>query len=656
MPFQISAGVNITEIDLTTVIPAVSTTVGGIAGRFNWGPADKLVLIDKESTLQAQFWKPDSNNYQEWFSAANFLAYANALQVSRVLNGANNATASGNTSTLIKNDDDYENNYSSGIAGIGDWVAKYPGALGNSLKVSVCQGANAWASTLAANLVFQAGNTTVLTKGANVSVDLTSGPNINLSASLTDGDVLFYKSATVNLGDGISVASANSTAIVLDTAPTQDQLSTTDDSTRVQSASIERRWEYYNYFDAAPGTSDYATTAGGTNDEMHIAIVDEDGEWTQVRGQVIDRYANLSRANDAKSTDGRTTYYKEVINQRSPYLWWASHVDVMTSAGGAASSTFTNTSDVPQTVSMSGGSDGAAPTNAQLINGYNKFESAEDVDVSFILGADSNSTLAIHIINNICETRKDCIVCLSPESADVVNNSTYAGKEAEDAIAFRNLLPSSSYAVLDGAWKYQYDKYNDVYRYVPLNGDIAGLMVRTDIRRDPWWSPGGFNRGRIKNVVKLSYNPKKAERDLLYKAGINPVVTFPGEGTVLYGDKTMLTKPSAFDRINVRRLFITLEKAIATAAKYTLFEFNDTFTRSQFRNMVEPFLRDVQGRRGVTDFKVVCDDTNNTPEVIDRNEFIGDIYIKPARSINFIQLNFIAVRTGVDFEEIVGQF
>ena len=328
----------------------------------------------------------------------------------------------------------------------------------------------------------------------------------------------------------------------------------------------------------------------------------------------------------------------------------------MTSAGSVATSDFAVTSDKPQTVSLSGGSDGTEPTNAQLITGYNLFRSAEDVDVSFVLGGDSNTTVAIHLINNICEVRRDCITCLSPESADVVNNSSYAGKETTDAIEFRNTLPSTSYAVMDSAWKYQYDKYNDVFRYVPLNGDTAGLMVRTDSIRDPWFSPAGFNRGNIKNVVKLSFNPSKSERDLLYKAGINPVTTFPGQGTVLFGDKTLLSQPSAFDRINVRRLFIVLEKAIATASKFTLFEFNDDFTRSQFRNLVEPFLRDVQGRRGIFNFRVICDETNNTGEVIDRNEFIGDIYIQPARSINFIQLNFVAVRTGVSFDEVVGQF
>ena len=656
MPFSISPGVNVSEIDLTTVVPAVSTTEGAIAGRFHWGPAGIRVLVNSEDTLVSQFGKPDSNNYQEWFTAANFLAYGNALYVSRVLNSANNANAVGNTSILVKNDDDYENNYSSGVSGSGDWTAKYPGALGNSLKVSVCQSANAFSSTLAANLVFQAASTTVLTKGANTSSVLTSGVDINLTSKIAAGDILFLQTTSINLGDGIKVASVNSTAIVLATAPTQNNLGTANNTAYVKSSAVQRRWEFYNFFNTAPGTSAYATTRGGSDDELHVAVIDEDGVISGVKNTVIERFSNLSRASDTKNTDGSGAYYKNVINQQSRYLWWASHVDVMTSAGSVATSDFAVTSDKPQTVSLSGGSDGTEPTNAQLITGYNLFRSAEDVDVSFVLGGDSNTTVAIHLINNICEVRRDCITCLSPESADVVNNSSYAGKETTDAIEFRNTLPSTSYAVMDSAWKYQYDKYNDVFRYVPLNGDTAGLMVRTDSIRDPWFSPAGFNRGNIKNVVKLSFNPSKSERDLLYKAGINPVTTFPGQGTVLFGDKTLLSQPSAFDRINVRRLFIVLEKAIATASKFTLFEFNDDFTRSQFRNLVEPFLRDVQGRRGIFNFRVICDETNNTGEVIDRNEFIGDIYIQPARSINFIQLNFVAVRTGVSFDEVVGQF
>jgi len=293
------------------------------------------------------------------------------------------------------------------------------------------------------------------------------------------------------------------------------------------------------------------------------------------------------------------------------------------------------------------------PGTDDLIRGYDFFKDPEIVDISLVLAGATSQTVATHLISNIAEARKDCLVFLSPRRDDVVDQ---AGSERANITTFRNLLNSSSYAVMDSAWKYQYDKYNDVYRYIPMNGDTAGLCVRTDTERDPWFSPAGFNRGQIKNVIRLSFNPTKAERDELYKIGVNPVVTFPGEGTILFGDKTLLAKPSAFDRINVRRLFIVLEKAIAKAAKFSLFEFNDEFTRAQFVALVEPFLRDVQGRRGIFDFRVVCDETNNTGEVIDRNEFIGDIYIKPARSINFIQLNFVAVRTGVAFDEVVGKF
>jgi len=266
------------------------------------------------------------------------------------------------------------------------------------------------------------------------------------------------------------------------------------------------------------------------------------------------------------------------------------------------------------------------------------------------MGGDASATVAVHLINNIAEVRKDCIVLLSPEQADVVDN---VGNEVEDSVEFRNNLPSSSYAVLDSGYKLQYDKYNDVYRYIPLNGDVAGTCARTDDTRDPWFSPAGFNRGNIKNVIKLAYNPNQSESDDLYGAGINPVVTFPGDGTVLFGDKTLQSKPSAFDRINVRRLFIVLEKAISRFARFSLFEFNDVFTRSQFRATVEPFLRDVQGRRGITDFKVVCDTTNNTPAIIDRGELHVDVYVKPSRSAEFIQLQTIITPTGVAFSELI---
>jgi phage tail sheath protein FI len=286
-----------------------------------------------------------------------------------------------------------------------------------------------------------------------------------------------------------------------------------------------------------------------------------------------------------------------------------------------------------------------------MISSLDLFNNADSVDVSLLMAGPTTTDTIPEKLITICESRKDAVAFISPDFDDVVDN---AGSESTDIVAYAETITKSSYAVMDCGWKYQFDKYNDVYRWVPLNGDIAGLCARTDSNRDPWFSPAGLSRGVIKNVVKLSWNPTKAERDILYKAGVNPVVTFPGEGTILYGDKTLVNRPSAFDRINVRRLFIVLEKSIAKAARSSLFEFNDEFTRAAFVNLVEPYLRDVKGRRGIYDFKVVCDTTNNTPEVIDRNEFIGDIYIKPARSINYIQLNFVAVRTGVSFDEIVG--
>ena len=406
----------------------------------------------------------------------------------------------------------------------------------------------------------------------------------------------------------------------------------------------------------APGTSDYAVAAGGSNDEMHVIVVDEDGQFSNgLANTVLEKFAFASKASDAKFGDGSTNYYVNVLNQRSRYVWWTSHASGNSGWGTAAAGTTydaANGQRNPTYASLAGGTDGTI-TAGNINTAYSLFANSDVVDLSLIISGPGNATVAGHLISNIAEVRKDCLVFLSPTRTSVVDN---AGSETTAIISYRDSLTSSSYSVLDSGYKYQFDKYNDVYRYVPLNGDIAGACARTDLERDPWFSPGGFNRGTIKNVVKLAWNPTKAERDNLYVKGVNPVVTFQGEGTVLFGDKTMLSKPSVFDRINVRRLFIVLEKSIAKAARSSLFEFNDQFTRAQFVNLVEPYLRDVQGRRGITDFRVVCDESNNTPNVIDANQFVGDIYIKPARSVNFIQLNFVAVRTGVSFEEIVGRF
>ena len=628
MPFQVSPGVNVSEIDLTTVVPAVSTTEGGFAGQFQWGPADQRILVDSEDRLVNIFQKPNNNNADDFFTAANFLSYGNALYVVRVVKDDARNAATG-TAQLIKNDEVT-------VTGTSTFLAKYPGALGNSLKVSVCPDATAWreVTSLAYNVTRNSDQ--VVITGANSD---------SHADALSVGDMLELGS-NAQLSKIVSVAARDTNNNTI-TITVSDKFN----GATASHTSLARNWEFSGSFDAAPGTTAYATALGGSNDEIHVAVVDEDGLITGTKGTVLETYEGVSLANDAKTETGAANYFKELINQGSSYIIANAAIY---SSGTASTSTFSTDGNVNDN-SLTGGLDGTNLDSDDKIVGYDLFSSAEDVDVSFLLGGNANSVLAIHLITNIAESRKDCIAVISPESSDVVGTQSSASKR-DAVISFRDAVgASSSYAVMDSGWKYQYDKYNDVYRYVPLNADTAGLMVQTDLTRDPWFSPAGYNRGNVKNAIKLAYNPSKGDRDQLYKKNINPVVTFPGQGTVLFGDKTLLAKPSAFDRINVRRLFIVLEKAISTAAKFTLFEFNDEFTRSQFTNLVVPFLRDVQGRRGITDFQVVCDGTNNTGEVIDRNEFIGDIYIKPARSINFIQLNFVAVRSGVEFSEVVGR-
>jgi phage tail sheath protein FI len=407
-------------------------------------------------------------------------------------------------------------------------------------------------------------------------------------------------------------------------------------------------WQYSNQFNSAPLTSSSVSTRGGIRDEIHLVVVDATGVWSGSAGTILEKYSYLSKASDGKNSDGSTNYYKDVINNSSKYIWVLDHPSTTANWGTTATSKTFDGLTANITSTLSGGVSGDSVSSANILAGYDLFSNDELYDVSLIPMGPTTSAGAVNTVIALAETRRDCVVFASPQYSDVVNTTGQADK----IVTYRDTLTSSSFAVLDSGWKYQYDRYNDKYRYVPLNGDTAGLAARTDYVSDPWFSPAGYNRGIIKNVVKLAYSPSKADRDTLYKKGINPVVTFPGQGTLLFGDKTLLARPSAFDRINVRRLFIVLEKAIATASKFQLFEFNDPFTRAQFRNLVEPFLRDVQGRRGITDFRVVCDETNNTGEIIDRNEFIADIFIKPARAINFIQLNFIATRSGVSFEEV----
>jgi hypothetical protein len=404
----------------------------------------------------------------------------------------------------------------------------------------------------------------------------------------------------------------------------------------------------------APGTSAQASLAGASNDEIHIVVIDTGGRFTGTRNTVLEVFPYLSKSVDGIDDLGNSNYYKNYVFNNSKYVYAVDPVSYSTTNatwGNSLANTQFATLATVQNISLTGGAD--SPTqDSDRINGYSYFTNKEAVDISLVFTSDHSITVQQYVIDNIVNSRKDCIAFISPPSANVINQN---GNETTNIVNWATSLNrSSSYVVADSGYKYMFDKYNNTYRWIPLNGDIAGLCVNTDNVRDPWFSPAGLNRGQIKNAVKLAWNPNKTQRDTLYSSGINPVVSFPGQGIVLYGDKTLQVKPSAFDRINVRRLFIVLEKTIAQAAQYSLFEFNDEFTRAQFVALVTPFLRDVQGRRGIYDFRVVCDTTNNTPQVIDSNQFVGDIYIKPARSINFIQLNFVAVRTGVDFTTIVG--
>lgn len=681
--FQVSPGVQIQEFDLSTVIPAVASTEAAIAGVFEWGPVEQEQLITSEEELVLGYGKPTSSNFETWLSGSSFLAYGNKMYVSRAAsNTANNAVAFGSANGYaiqIKNDEHYATIDGSFNAN-SHWYAKFPGTLGNSLKVAVCDSPNAYTSYVytsdsnnTVTLAFSVGsNSAVLTVNSatesNTSVNATAD---DVLASISVGDYLIAGNSVVGtqymkvVSKETPAISANATSTANVTFATKFYMSenVSITSTNTTTSAIQRYWEYHNVVDGAPGTSAFVETrnanAASSYDELHVVVVDEDGQFTGLPGTILEVWPNLSRATDAKGEQGGSIYYKTVINDGSRFLWWSNDRPGANSA--AAVSITPQTNGIPYSASFQNGTQPdteSAVTISSLARAYDVFASSEDIDVSLIIagkarGGVHGEQLANYIIDNICETRKDCIVTVSPDVNDTVNN---AYNVVGDVVNFRNALRSSSYGVLDSGHKYMYDRYNDVYRWVPMCGDVAGLIVRTDQDRDPWWSPGGFNRGQLKNVVKLAYNPKKAHRDILYKAGVNPIVTFPGMGTVLYGDKTLLNKPSAFDRINVRRLFIVLEKAIATAAKFTLFEFNDEFTRALFRNMTEPYLRDVQGRRGIYAFRVVCNETNNTPEVIDRNEFAGDIYIKPARSINFINLRFIATRTGADFDEIITNF
>ena len=557
MPNLTSPGVQVKEIDLTNVVPAVSSTIGAMAGSFAWGPVDEVCTVTSETELVEKFGKPDANTFESVLTASQFLSYGNNLKVVRATgSSALNATASG-TGILSKNLSDFLTQ----SPAAGDWAqARCPGVTGNAIGIAYATDPTSW-------------------EGSS-----------------------WWKSWT----------------------------------------------------DIAPATSVGAAAVGGSNDEIHVLVYDVNGTITGTANEVLEVYQHLSQANDVKDTDGTSLYYKDRINTLSKYVFIGNHPAALTDAGeSATSNAFTRVNHAFN--EFTGGADDNVLTVGETTTAYAFFSDAETIDVNLIfqanssLSASDNITLSNYITAQAA-ARKDAVGFVSPERAATAN----AAAPATTVAAWRTGLTSTSYGFADSSSLYVYDKYNDVYRWIAAAGSTAGLTANADLVNDAWFSPAGFTRGNVRNVTKLAWNPNQAQRDALYKTGVNPIVTFPGQGTVLFGDKTLQNKPSAFDRLNVRRLFIVLEKAVSTASKASLFEFNDEFTRAQFRNMVEPFLRDVKGRRGITDFKVVCDGTNSTGAIIDTNKFVADIYVKPARSINFITLNFIATRTGVEFTEIAG--
>tara|TARA_B100000989_G_scaffold66487_1_gene46224 strand:- start:1445 stop:3439 length:1995 start_codon:yes stop_codon:yes gene_type:complete len=664
MPFQVSPGVLVKEVDLTNVVPAVSTSIGAIAGAFEKGPVNEITAISSEEELVKIFGKPNGNNFETFFTASNFLQYGNALRVVRAQSGILNAM-SGGSGLLIKNNDDYSNNYAAGQASSGEFGARTAGTHGNSLGVALCAGAAAYEETFSGNTgTLGVVEGTPAAGATSVVIDNGGGSAGAGGAKFNVGDIVHFFEA-----DGqeyeVTAISTDTLTIRQKDDPNGKGLKTA----LADATNVRRRFRFYDLFDGAPGTSTFATGKGVSTDELHIVVFDRTGDISGFRADtagertlsVLETFPLVSQHPNAKTPQGNANFYPEVIFRQSEFIYWLDHPSALSNAGTAltaGNSYATGTGTTGEiNFNLSGGTDDFALTVGELDSAYTLYEDAETVDVNLIMaGASPAGTDGItHATNliDIAEKRKDVVVFISPRRADVVN-VTSSTTQTNNIKTFFDSLSSSSYCVFDSGYKFQFDKFNDVFRFIPLNGDIAGLCANTDNVADPFFSPAGFNRGQIRGAVKLAYNPTKAQRDILYPARVNPVITIPGQGTVLFGDKTALAKPSAFDRINVRRLFILLEKAIATASKFQLFEFNDEFTRAQFRNLVEPFLRDIQGRRGITDFSVVADGTNNTGEVIDRNEFVADIFIKPARSINFIQLNFIAVRTGVAFSEIGG--
>ena len=648
MAFSVSPSVIVREVDASQAVPAVATPPAAMAGIFRWGPTNDPVLITSENELVNRFGKPSDKNYETFFTAADYLAYSNALYVTR----ADDGSARADSTDVVR----YANNDINVDDSVyGAFEALYPGALGDSLEVAWVT-ADGYQGNLAAVGDIPADDLG-LTVGTDPAaqefifnsneLDFQVANTASLTTSIAPGDVLTIGNDSVGYVD-LQVATFTESAnnVLVDAANTAlgtyvaayDYNITFTKRYTLAEASVSKlsfvkRWRHSATFGQAPSAN-----------HLHIAVIDTDGAISGTAGNIIEKYENLSTTVGSQLPQGVANYYATVIENASSWIRVANSEVIGTATG-------------TQTVYeiMTGGTDATNESNVTLGAlgfAWDTLKNANEIDISAVLGgkADDEGVRANYVLSNITDYRRDCVAFLSPSKEAVVDELKTNAK-LTNAITWRGKVQNSSYSFIDSGYKYRYDKYNDVYRYTPLNGDMAGLAARVD----SWESPAGYRKGIIKNVVKLAFNPNKPQRDQLYTAQINPVMAQSGRGIVLFGDKTGLGASSAFDQINVRRLFISVEKAIATAAESFLFEFNDDFTQTQFRNIVEPFLRDIQGRRGIIDYRVVSDSTVNTPEVVDQNKFRASIFIKPARSINVIELSFVATRTGVEFDEIVGQ-
>ena len=661
----LSPGVEIQERDLTIgSIETVEVNVGAIAGAFSKGPVLKPVRISNESQLIEQFGEPSEGNATTWWTAASFLQYGGVLDVVRVSTSGQLTASDDNVTSpyllSIPTQDVYESTYASATSNAWKWAAKQIGVQGNAIKVAV------------------------IDKGADVNLTLggalsttTIGTQVATATASPNGSKSGYIYAWDSTTNKVSLITSD-TWIATDII----ENGVSDVTVTAKSSWYDSQLAFtgvnWNSIAPRPGTSPYVAERGGANDEMHVVVYDSTGVITGKPNTLLEKFTYVSKANNAKTSSGSVNYYPTVIQDKSSFIYWGSHendaYDVSGNAAitsganfggtGNAGSPSTTTFDLFSSDSANRsytfvkGAETLSATSGEIITGLTEFADTETLDIDYLLmgpgdASSKTNTQAIAAkVLSVCSGRKDAVGFLSPYYGDVVG-VTSSATQTQNVVDFYDSMQATSFGVFDNGWKYIYDRFADKYRYVPLNGDVAGLCASVTANGTPWFSPAGLNRGAIRGAVKLAFSPTKSERDTLYQRRINPVTSLPGQGIVLFGDKTALASPSAFDRINVRRLFNVIEKTIGNAAKGVLFELNDEFTRNNFKNVVEPFLRGIQAERGITDFLVVCDTTNNTGAIIDANEFKADFYIKPARSINFITLTFIATRTGVSFEEVV---